>query len=147
MKIKEAAPGQEETPQSLAERLRATLGRFVRSVRAKAGTPPTSQSDTLLLLEQGGPLSIAELAARRHVRHQSMRLVSGQLEADGMVSRVPNSADRRGQLLSITEKGRESMSLSRQARTSEIATLIEERLSEEERRVLAAAIQIIDRLC
>lgn len=64
-----------------------------------------------------------------------------------MVSRVPNSADRRGQLLSITEKGRESMSLSRQARTSEIATLIEERLSEEERRVLAAAIQIIDRLC
>ncbi|MBV2187058.1 MAG: hypothetical protein KUL88_21265 [Rhizobium sp.] len=69
MKIERAASGYEETPQSLAEQLRATPGRFVRSVRAKAGTPTTSQSETLLLLEEGGPLSIAELAACRHVRH------------------------------------------------------------------------------
>lgn len=147
MKIREAAPGQEETLQSLAERLRVVLGQFVRGVRAQADTPTTSQSETLLLLEQGGPLSVADMATRRHVRHQSMRLVTGQLEAEGLVSKVPNPSDRRSQLLSITEKGRESLSRSREARTSAIATLIEERLTKEERRLLDAAIQIIDRLC
>lgn len=147
MEDKEAALGQERTSPVIAERLRSTLGRFVRSVRAQADTPTTSQSETLLLLEQSGPHSITDLATRRNVRHQSMRLVSAQLEAEGLVSRMPNPADRRSQLLSLTEKGRESLSRSRETRTLKIATLIEERLTDEERRLLEAAIQIIDRLC
>lgn len=147
MEDKEAALGQERTSPVIAERLRSTLGRFVRSVRAQADTPTTSQSETLFLLEQSGPHSIADLATRRNVRHQSMRLVSAQLEAEGLVSRMPNPADRRSQLLSLTEKGRESLSRSRETRTLKIATLIEERLTDEERRLLEAAIQIIDRLC
>ncbi|SPL62384.1 hypothetical protein OHAE_5452 [Ochrobactrum soli] len=60
---------------------------------------------------------------------------------------MPNPADRRSQLLSLTEKGRESLSRSREARTLKIATLIDERLTDEERRVLEVAIHIIDRLC
>lgn len=147
MKDKEAALGQEGTPPFIAERLRATLGRFVRSIRAQADTPTTSQSETLLLLEQSGPLSIADMATLRNVRHQSMRLVSAHLEAEGLVSRMPNPTDRRSQLLSITEKGRERLSHSREARTLKIASLIEERLTDEEKRALEAAIRIIDRLC
>ncbi|MCO5734307.1 MarR family transcriptional regulator [Rhizobium sp. SSA_523] len=147
MKVKEAALGQEGTSPVIAERLRSTVGRFVRSVRTQVDTPTTSQSETLLVLEQNGPLSIADMATLRNVRHQSMRLVSAQLEAEGLVSRMPNPTDRRSQLLSITEKGRERLSQSREARTLKIATLIEERLTDEERRVLEAAIQIIDRLC
>ncbi|WP_109366527.1 MarR family transcriptional regulator [Ochrobactrum soli] len=147
MKNNEVALGQEATSQILAERLRATLSRFVRNVRSQADTPTTSQSEALLLLEQSGPLSIADLATRRNVRHQSMRLVSSQLEAEGLVRRMPNPADRRSQLLSLTEKGRESLSRSREARTLKIATLIDERLTDEERRVLEVAIHIIDRLC
>lgn len=147
MKDKHTALGRDETARLLAERLRTTLGRFVRSVRAQADTPTTSQSETLLLLEQNGPLSIADMATRRHVKHQSMRLVGGQLEADGLVSRMPNPADRRSQLLSITEKGQDSLSRSREARTSKIAALIQDRLTDEERRVLDEAIRIIDRLC
>lgn len=147
MKNNEVALGQEATSPILAERLRATLSRFVRNVRSQADTPTTSQSEALLLLEQSGPLSIADLATCRNVRHQSMRLVSSQLEAEGLVRRMPNPADRRSQLLSLTEKGRESLSRSREARTLKIATLIDERLTDEERRVLEAAIHIIDRLC
>lgn len=132
---------------ALAEDLRATLGRFVRSVRTQANTPTTSQSETLSLLDRAGPLTVAELAERRNVRHQSMRLVAGQLETEGLISKMPNPADRRSQLLSITDNGRAELSRAREARTSQIANLIEERLSEEDRRTLATAIRIVERLC
>lgn len=132
---------------ALAEDLRATLGRFVRGVKTQANTPTTSQSETLSLLDRAGPLSVAELADRRKVRHQSMRLVAGQLESDGLISKMPNPADGRSQLLSITESGRAELFRAREARTAQIAGLIEERLSDEERQTLQAAIRIIERLC
>lgn len=131
----------------LAERLRATLGSFVRGVKTQADTPTTAQSDTLSLLDREGPLSVAELADRRNVRHQSMRLVAAQLESQGLVGKMPNPADGRSQLLTITESGRAELSRARRARTGQIAGLIEERLSAEDRRTLEAAIGIIERLC
>jgi len=132
---------------ALAEQLRAALGKFIRSIKAEANTPTTSQSETLSLLERVGPLSVAELAERRNVRHQSMRLVVGQLEAEGLINKSPNPADGRSQLLSITECGQQRLSRSRDARTSQIAKVITERLSDEDRRTLIAAIVVIDRLC
>ncbi|MBX4929813.1 MarR family winged helix-turn-helix transcriptional regulator [Rhizobium binae] len=132
---------------ALAENLRITLGRFVRGVKAQANTPTTSQSETLSLLDRAGPLSVAELAGRRNVRHQSMRLVAGQLEAEGLISKMPNPADGRSQLLFITEKGNEELSRAREARTLQIASLIEERLSGTDRQTLEAAIAVIERLC
>ncbi len=132
---------------ALAEDLRATLGRFVRGVKTQANTPTTSQSETLSLLDRAGPLSVAELADRRKVRHQSMRLVAGQLESDGLISKMPNPADGRSQLLTITESGQAELFRAREARTAQIAGLIEERLSDEERQTLQAAIRIIERLC
>ena len=131
---------------ALAEDLRVTLGKFIRGVKTKANTPTTSQSETLSLLDRSGPLSVAELAERRNVRHQSMRLVAGQLESAGLISKMPNPADGRSQLLSITENGRAELLRSRRARTSKIAALIEERLSQEDRRTLEAAIRLLDRL-
>ncbi|HLP70044.1 MAG TPA: MarR family transcriptional regulator [Rhizobium sp.] len=130
----------------LAEDLRAALGRFVRLVKNEANTPTTSQSETLSLLDRSGPLTVAELANLRNVRHQSMRLVTAQLELDGLVGKLPNPADGRSRLLSITQKGREELSRSRKARTLKIAALIEERLSNQDRQTLQAAILIIERL-
>ncbi|WP_309762869.1 MarR family winged helix-turn-helix transcriptional regulator [Agrobacterium pusense] len=112
----------------------------------QADTPTTSQSETLALLDRNGPLSVAELAGLRNVRHQSMRLVVSQLEGNALVARLPNPADGRSQLLSITTQGQDQLSQSRDARTSKIASLIEERLSDQERQTLEAAIEIIERL-
>jgi DNA-binding MarR family transcriptional regulator len=131
---------------ALAEKLRHTLGKFVRAIRLQADTPTTTQSETLGLLDRHGPLSVAELAGFRNVRHQSMRLVVCQLEEHGLVGRLPNPADGRSQLLSITAKGQDQLSQSREARASKIASIIEERLSDQERQTLHAAIAIIDRL-
>lgn len=131
----------------LGENLRHTIGRFVRAIRLQADTPTTSQSETLGLLERHGPLSVTDLAGMRNVKHQSMRLVASQLEGDGLVDKLPNPADGRSQLLSITVEGVQRLSQSRELRTSKIASLIEERLTDQERKTLQAAIRIIERLC
>lgn len=130
----------------LAEDLRRAVGTFVRSIRTQADTPTTSQSETLSILDRTGPLSVAELAARRNVRHQSMRLVAASLEESRLVEKLPNPADGRSQLISITAEGQAELSRSREARTQRIAALIEERLSDQERQALRAAIRILDRL-
>jgi DNA-binding MarR family transcriptional regulator len=136
----------QEDALGLAEKLRHTVGKFVRAIRLQADTPTTSQSETLALLDRNGPLSVAELAGLRNVRHQSMRLVISQLEGNALVARLPNPADGRSQLLSITAKGQDQLSQFRELRTSKIASLIEERLSDQERQTLQAAIAIIERL-
>lgn len=133
--------------QALAEALRVALSAFIRGVKTEAETPTTSQSETLSLLDREGPLSVAQLADRRNVRHQSMRLVVGQLETEKLIGKMPNPSDRRSELLFLTEEGRALLSRARQARTAQIAERIEERLSEEDRQTLDAAIRIIERLC
>lgn len=130
----------------LAEDLRRTLGTFIRSIRTEADTPTTSQSETLSILDRAGALSVAELAGRRNVRHQSMRLVAANLEENGLAEKLPNPADGRSQLLAITPAGRKELSRSREARARKIAALIEERLSDRERQTLQAAINVIERL-
>lgn len=131
----------------IAENLRVTLGRFVRGIKTQAGTPTTSQSETLSILDRAGPLSVSQLAERRNVKHQSMRLVAGHLESEGLICKIPSPTDGRSQILSITESGRASLWQAREARTSEIAKLIRDRLSKQDRRTLEAAIKIIERLC
>jgi DNA-binding MarR family transcriptional regulator len=147
MKIKKLTSGSPKDALGLAETLRVALGSFIRSVKIGAQTPTTSQSETLSLLDREGPLSVAQLADRRNVRHQSMRLVASQLETESLIGKMPNPGDRRSELLFLTDDGRARLFLAHQARTAQIAERIEERLSEEDRRTLEAAIRIIERLC
>jgi DNA-binding MarR family transcriptional regulator len=130
----------------LGEELRRVVGTFVRSIRREADTPSSSQSETLALIDRQGPMSVASLAAERKVKHQSMRLVVGQLEAGGLVTRLPNPEDGRSQLVALSEEGRAALSRSRAARQREIAGLIDERLTDADRQALRAAIALIERL-
>ena len=131
---------------ALGEELRRVVGTFVRSIRRQAGTPTGSQAETLALLDRQGAMSVADLAAERKVKHQSMRLVVAQLEASGLVTRLPNPDDGRSQLVALSDKGRAVLAEAREARRREIAALIDARLTDEERQVLRAAIGLIERL-
>jgi DNA-binding MarR family transcriptional regulator len=130
----------------LAERLRHVIGGFVRAVRTEAGTPTSVQSETLGLLDRQGAMSVADMAALRNVRHQSMRLVIGQLEAQDLVSRTTDPKDRRSQLIVLTQKGTEMLANSRSARTAWIADCLEHAVSEEERRNLSLSIDVLQRV-
>lgn len=131
---------------ALGEELRRVVGTFVRSIRREADTPTSSQSETLGLLDRQGPMSVARLAAERKVKHQSMRLVVEQLEESGLVTRLPNPADGRSHLIALSDEGRAALDRSRAARQQQIAALIDARLSEADRQVLRAAIELIERL-
>lgn len=131
---------------ALGEELRRVVGRFVRGVRRQADTPTSSQSETLALIDRQGAMTVASLAAERKVKHQSMRLVVGQLEQSGLIQRLPNPEDGRSQLIALSEAGRAALARSREARQREIASLIDERLSDDDRRALRAAIALIEKL-
>ena len=130
----------------LAEDLRSAVSAFVRSVRYDTDTPRSAGSDTLELLDRGGPANIAALAQVRNVKHQSMRLVTAQLEEDGFIERMPDTQDGRSVLFAVTEQGRDRLCALRTARAAHIADLIAERLTPGERAELHAAVRLIERL-
>lgn len=129
----------------LAETLRRVIGDLVRLVREEAGTPSSAQSETLGLLGRHGAQSMARLATARGVRHQSMRLVVAQMEAEGLVHRAPDPADARGQLVTITAAGQDRLQAGRAARSQWIAARLAQ-LSPPDRAALAAAMPALQAL-
>lgn len=130
----------------IAEELRQAVGRFVRATRAHADTLPPTRADTMGYLSREGPLTIAQLAARRGVRHQSMSRAVGELEAMGFVRRAVNPGDARGFVLTLTAAGAAALDADRAARRDWVAAAIASRLTPAERLVLAAVPALLDRL-
>jgi DNA-binding MarR family transcriptional regulator len=65
----------------------------------------SSQSAALRMLFKTGPLSSAELSRRLHVTPSNMTGVIDRLEKKRLVDRVPDRADRRIALITLTEVG------------------------------------------
>lgn len=130
----------------LAEDLRRAVGGFVRAIRSEAATPRTAQSDALDLLDRDGAMTIAAMALRRGVTHQTMRLIVMQLERAGLVRRTADQADRRSQLCALTEAGRADLRRERDIRSAGIATLIRTRLSPDDIRLLRVSVGLLARL-
>ncbi len=141
---RQRAPDRET--QQLAENLREAIGRLVRVIRLDASTPSDARMEALAILDDDGAMSVAALAARRVVKHQSMRLLVGQLADDGLVVRQADPGDRRSQTIHVTEAGRQLLSQSRGSRASSIASRLQERLSPHEREVIRDAIALLKRL-
>lgn len=130
----------------LAEDLRSAVSAFVRTVRYDTDSPRSAGSDTLELLDRAGPANIASLAQVRNVKHQSMRLVTAQLEEEGLIERTPDPQDRRSVLFAVTAQGRDRLRALRATRAAHIADLIAARLTSAECAELRAAVRLIERL-
>lgn len=132
--------------EELAERLRQSIGRFVRVTRAHADTLPPTRSETLAVLLREGPQTIAQLAACRGVRHQSMSRTVAELESLGLVGRQPSPDDRRAFLMTLTEAGAAALDADRLARRRLMADVIATQLSSAEREMLNVLPTLLDRL-
>jgi DNA-binding MarR family transcriptional regulator len=130
----------------LAEELRSAVSAFVGAVRYDTHTPRSAGSDTLELLDRAGPANIAALAQIRNVKHQSMRLVTAQLEEEGLIERMPDPQDGRSVLFAVTARGRDRLDAARAARAAHIADVIAARLTPDECAELRRAIRLIERL-
>ena len=62
-------------------------------------------------LDRHGPMTVAALPRPRHIRHRSMRVVVGPLDAEGLVVQAPKPADACGHTVAITHAGRASLAL------------------------------------
>jgi DNA-binding MarR family transcriptional regulator len=145
------APSEESRParaSALAADLRALVGKLKRRLREQAGggdlTP--SQVSVLLRLEKDGQATTSSLARAEGMRPQSMATVIAALEAAGLVSGVPDPADGRRILLSLTDACRQWVQEGRAARQDWLSRRLQARLSIAEMDVVATAVELLNRL-
>ncbi|UQU62028.1 MarR family transcriptional regulator [Couchioplanes caeruleus] len=133
-----------EDPVRVAEELRSAMGDFVRHVR-EHDTMPRSQTAVLGHLDRAGALSIAELARRERVRHQSMTRTVGLLAEQGLVTLGPGEADRRQVVVTVTPEGVRRLDAERRHRAGFIAAALDT-LNGEERAVVARIPAVLRKL-
>ncbi|WNI22679.1 MarR family transcriptional regulator [Streptomyces sp. ITFR-16] len=136
------------TAEEVANHLAAAVGRLLRRLRSSSSESlltPTQRS-VLARLDDGGPTTTADLARAEFVRPQSMRLTLGALEGQGLVERSPDPADGRKSVMSITEAGRTMLAEVRAAKRNWLAEAIAAELDGAERRTVAEATALIERL-
>lgn len=136
----------ENETQQLAEELRQLLSHLVRNVRVSTATARTSQYETLDLLDSHDALSIADLARLRGVKHQSMRLVINELEAQGLVLRQKSAQDARAQVIVLSDQARAALAAARQQRADWIAARISETLDQQDRDELKKGLAALRKL-
>ncbi len=129
-----------------AARLRLSATRLARRLRQQSGTGHTpSQLSALATVDRHGPLTLGSLADHERVAPPSITKVVAKLEADGLVDREIDPADRRVQRVSTTKAGRELIAETRRRKTTWLTARIRELPAEEQAR-LAAALDVLDHL-
>ena len=131
-----------------AGEVRVVFGRLRRRLREVATSDELSPSQASVLsrLGKGEASTASALATLEGVRPQSMAATLGSLEQLGLLIRRPDPSDGRRQLVTLTETGRERDSGNRAARAEWLAGVLAERLTEEERQTVIAAMSLLDRL-
>jgi DNA-binding MarR family transcriptional regulator len=133
------------TPDQLAAHLRAAISDLVRTTRWIDQLAPIPAA-VLDLLDTRGPMTTADLAASRGVRHQTMAATIKDLTDAGFVTASPDPADARKKILALTAAGRTAIEHDRHQRVGLLSATIAGVLDAEERRDLAKALALIDRL-
>ncbi|BET51470.1 helix-turn-helix domain-containing protein [Kitasatospora aureofaciens] len=129
----------------LAEELRLTIGRLVRTVRTADRMPP-GESAVLGYLDRGGPLTTADIAHQRGVSHQSAAKAVKELLTQGLVRTEAHPSDGRKLLLHLTPAGSGRLAEERRRRADWLGTAIDDVLSSDERKTLEAALPLLSRL-
>lgn len=128
----------------LAEELRTALGDFVRRVRAY-DTMPRSQVAVLGHLARTGPLSIADLARRERVKHQSMTRTVNLLGDQDLVTLGAAEDDRRRVVVTLSSAGARRLAEERRQRSARIAAALRT-LDGEERAMVARLPAVLRKL-
>jgi DNA-binding MarR family transcriptional regulator len=133
----------------LAADVRSVVSRLKRNLRAQSsihGDLTATQISVLLRLEREGPASASELARAEGIRAQSMGTALAKLEEAGLIAGLPDPADGRRTILSLTDACRKLIKDVRSVRQDWLSRTIRARLSLAEQQQLAAALELLRRL-
>lgn len=146
MNIPEPSSGQ-RSREALADRLHSAAIHLLRRLRSEdAATGLTaSRLSALSVVVFGGPIRMGDLAAAEQVRPPTISRLVKDLEQEGLVRRVSDSADARVQRVEATERGRRILQEGRRRRVEALAAELGG-LSEADARVLTRAADLLERL-
>lgn len=138
-------PDPPRSPEELAAHLRTAVGALVRSTRPvdRLAAIPAAVLD---LLDANGPMTTADLASSRGVRHQTMAATVKDLVAAGFLATTTDPGDARKKILTLTEDGKNALDADRRQRVGVLARALDESLSKDDQRVLEQALNLIDRI-
>jgi DNA-binding MarR family transcriptional regulator len=144
----EISVGVSESAVRAAREVRVVFSRLRRRLRETYDTTELTPSQTSVLsrLDKDGDASVGDLAAAERVRHQSSASTVGILEQRGLVSRRPDPADGRRQLVSVTESGHTFLEDRRRAGEEWLTRVLEDKFTEAERRTIIDTMALLERL-
>lgn len=119
------------------------LNRWV--TRHTAWTLPLAQARVLSLIDELEAARIGDLARAERCTQPTMTAQVHRLQAQGLVSRVPDPADARAARISLTEQGRRTLADIRRARAGIVESLVE-RLDAADRARLHEAVRALSAL-
>lgn len=136
------------TDAGLASELRMSVMRLRRRLAVERD-PDNDLSIPMMAVLGGlfryGELTVGELAGRERVQPPTMTRKVNSLEEGGYVARRAHETDGRVVVVTLTERGRETVDADRKRRDEWLARQLRD-LTAEERAVLRAAAPILQRL-
>jgi DNA-binding MarR family transcriptional regulator len=134
--------------EKIARAVRISITRVMRQLRLNRTEEIFTPHKMAILgsLYDGKPAAPTALAARERIRPQSLTRILAALEERGFVSREIDDADKRRQLIRITEDGKKALIADVRGREAWLASSMRRHLSSEEREALYTASRLLDRL-
>lgn len=131
-----------------ARDLRVVVGRLMRRFKETYDHREVSPSQVSVMCRLGGTgeASASELAAAERVRPQSIATTVAALEERGLIVRRPDPGDGRRQLISLSAEGRTALDDGERAGEEWLVQALQERLGEDERQTVIAAMALLERL-
>ena len=137
----------ELTSVGVANRIRPVLLRLARELRREVHPLGVTGGQVTLLIQirRHAGIGVRDLAAREGISAAGMSGHVYRLERASLVERRPDAADRRRHGLHVTAEGERVLRLVKSRRTAWLAARLK-RLSPDELRALAAAIEPLERV-
>lgn len=131
---------------ALADRLHSLAIHLLRAVRSGDDVSGLSgpRLSALSVIIYAGPINLTELAEAERVTSPTMTRLVQALEAEGVVRREIDPADRRAVKLSATARGKKVLDAARARRLAAMENILGE-LSAEDREVVQRAVTLLER--
>ena len=133
----------------LSSSLRAVISALHKGLRKQLYSVDTysmTELETIKHLAKNASLLPSELAALTRIKTQSMSQILNKLEKQEVIKRTTSTEDKRKVYISLTDSGVKFVEKARYDRDEWLKELIENSLSEDEKKQLTEALPLLHKL-
>ncbi|MBA1229647.1 MarR family transcriptional regulator [Pseudomonas viridiflava] len=129
--------------------LREQVTRLGKRLRQEAQNHPESWSQMLVLSaidRMGGTATPSKIAETENMQSSNLASLLRELDARELITRTPDTQDKRRTWIALSEKGNAILQASRDQRDQWLSDAVQACLTDDERRQLEAAGAIMEKL-